>query len=334
MNSSAKKSRAHIRNGMRGISKAAFVSILIITVFAVTMARAFDKKTTNALSYYIVASIYERLGELDKAIVQYRQALRFDYTNPAIHLGLGSAYLKKDNTAQAIEELNLAVKFNPDAVEPHAILALLYFSQSKLSEAGKEYESALQKAVVLEPQNSVIYKSLGFVYLQKRDFVSAEHAYKTVASLNPADAEAHFYLATIYDERKEFAAVEQELKTAIQLKEDYAEALNYLGYWYTERNENLAQAHELLKKAVSLDPENGAYLDSLGWLYFKQGKFAQSIELLEKAAVKLEDSVIYHHLGDAYVKARNSQKAKEFFLKALTIEPGNEEIKKKMDALK
>lgn len=312
---------------------AASLGLCFIVMCAASCSCAFDKKASNALSHYIVAATYERLGELDKAVDAYRRALKYDYANPAIHLGLGSAYLKKENVPKAIEELNLAVKFNPEAVEPHAILALLYFSQSQLSEAGQEYEAALRKAAALEPHNSDIIKSLGFVCLQKQDLPAAEQAYKKVASLSPNDAEAHFYLATIYDERGDAEAVERELKAAIALKADYAEALNYLGYWYVERGRNLAEAARLIEKAVAIDPDNGAYIDSMGWLYYKQGKYAKAVEFLEKAAAVLQDPIIYDHLGDAYDKLRESVKAKESWRKSLEIAPDNEAVKKKLESI-
>ncbi len=313
--------------------RAASLGLFLAVMCAASCSCAFDKKASNALSHYIVAATYERLGELDKAVDEYRRALKYDYSNPTIHLGLGSAYLKKENVAKAIEELNLAVQFNPEAVEPHAILALLYFSQSQLTAAGQEYEAALRKAVALEPLNSDIIKSLGFVYLQKQDLLAAEQAYKKVTSLSPKDAEAHFYLATIYDERGDAPAVERELKAAIELKADYAEAMNYLGYWYVERGMNFDEAAALLEKAVALDPGNGAYLDSIGWLYFKQGKYDQSVALLEKAAAALQDPVIYDHLGDAYEKLRDHVKAKEAWRKSLDIAPENEGVRKKLEAI-
>jgi Tfp pilus assembly protein PilF len=292
-----------------------------------------EKKASEGLSYYILGLMYDRMGQADKAIESYQKALRQDFQNSAIHLGLGSGYLKKNNTSKAIEELNLAAQFDPESVEPHAILSLLYFSQANLAEAGKEYETALQKASALEPKNIVIYKSLGVVYLQKKDFVAAEKIYKLILDIAPDDAEAHFYLANIYDERRNRAAAEIELKKALELKSDYAQALNYLGYLYIEENKNLPEAKTLITKALEIEPENGAYIDSLGWFYFKLGKIEDAIQHLEKASKLLEDPIIFDHLGDAYFKSNDIDKAKLNWQMSLKLDAAQENIKKKLKSL-
>jgi Tfp pilus assembly protein PilF len=99
---------------------------------------AFDRRTSAALSRYIMANIYEKQGDIDLAVQEYKRALKSDDKNALIHLSLGAAYIKQKQISPAIEEINRAVALEPELVEPHAILALLYFSQDKLSEAGKE----------------------------------------------------------------------------------------------------------------------------------------------------------------------------------------------------
>ena len=94
--------------------------------------------------------------------------------------------------------------------------------------------------------------------------------------LAPLDAEAHFYLGSIYYDLVNYSSVEDELKRAIKLKPDYSEALNFLGYFYLEQNKNTDQAGAMIKQALVVEPENGAYLDSLGWFCYKKGKFKEA----------------------------------------------------------
>ena len=267
------------------------------------------------MTHYILGSIYERTGDIDKAIPEYEKALRQDNKNAHIHLSLGTAFLKKNDVPKALEELNLASKYDPEAVEPHAILALLYFSQENPAAAGKEYETALTKASQLEPANINIYKSLGAVYLHNKNFTAAENTFKLILSLTPKDAEAFFYLANIYDEP------------------EYAQALNYLGYFYAEQNRLLPQAQALIKKALEIEPENGAYVDSLGWVYFRQGKVKEAVVELERAKTMLEDPVIYDHLGDAYLKLKDLVKAKENYEISLKLDNSQANIIKKLESL-
>jgi tetratricopeptide (TPR) repeat protein len=90
----------------------------------------------------------------------------------------------------------------------------------------------------------------------------------------------------------------------------------------------------MIKKALELEPANGAYIDSLGWLYFKKGKTKEAIRELEKAIALIEDPVIYDHLGDAYFKLKDFGKAKENWEKSLKLLPGQDKVKEKINRIK
>jgi Tfp pilus assembly protein PilF len=310
--------------------------LLFFTVIFPLKAGVFasDRQTAAALTSYIMGGIYEKQGDIDLAIQEYKKALKADDKNAVIHLSLTSAYIKKKQIPLAIEEINQAIALEPEAVEPHAILALLYYSQDKLSEAGKEYEKALQNAAKLEPKNISIFKSLGILYLQQKDYKAAENTFQYIVNMSESDYEAHFYLANSLDEQKNRAAAEKELKKVLELKPDYHEALNYLGYLYVEENRNLQEAERFIKKALEIEPENGAYIDSLGWLYFKQGKTKDAITHLEKATLLLEDPVILDHLGDAYFKNQDFPRAKGNWERSLQLDPDQPKVAQKIEKIK
>ncbi len=260
------------------------------------------KKESGVLSRYIMAVMYDGLGEYDKAIQQYKSALWLDPKNNVIRLNLAVVYLKKGRVEQAIKELNTAAKIEPDAVEPHAVLAVLYSLQNKPDQASREYEISLKNASRINPKNIDIYKNLGQLYLGEKKFDAAIEAYQIVLNVSPQDSSAHFYLANIYELKGEKAKTEAELKKALELNPDYHEALNYLGYFYAEENKNLDQAEALVKKALEFAPENGAYLDSLGWIYFKKGKNQEALKTLQRAALLIEDPVVAQHLKEVEEK--------------------------------
>jgi tetratricopeptide (TPR) repeat protein len=106
-----------------------------------------------------------------------------------------------------------------------------------------------------------------------------------------------------------------------------------MGYLYVEENKNLEVAEAMIKKALEIEPDNGAYVDSLGWLYFKQGRLEDSIKELERASLLLEDPVIYEHLGEAYLKIGNIEKAKVNWQKLLKLEPHQDKVKQKLENL-
>ncbi|MCM8800915.1 MAG: tetratricopeptide repeat protein [Candidatus Omnitrophica bacterium] len=310
---------------------------LCAVIFFLTCCLIFsqdEKINPRSLTHYILAVTYDNLNQLDRAIQEYKKALSLDYNNSIIHLGLGCSYIKMDKIPQAIKELNLAVKFNPEAVEPHAILALVYLAEGKPELATQEYEIALKNASLLQPKNIEIYKNLGAVYLRQKKFKEAQDIYRLILELTPQDAQIHLYMAVIYDELKDKDNVEKELKKAIELNPDYHEAMNYLGYLYVEENKNLEEAEIMIKKALELDPSNGAYIDSLGWLYFKQGRLEEALEELEKASSLLEDPVIYDHLGEVYFKLGFLDKAKQAWQRSLELKPDQETVRLKLEKIK
>jgi len=291
------------------------------------------KENIRGLSHYIVGVYSEDIGELDRAIAEYKKALALDPESSLLHLNLASVFIKKNDASSAISHLKQAIRIAPLSVEPHAILALLYATQNQEGLAAQEYTIALKNAARLEPKNTAIYKSLGVVYLQQKKLKEAESIFKLVNGLSPDDEENHFYLASIYFELKDFSGVEKELKAALKLKPDYHEAMNFLGYFYLEQDKNIKQAGELISKALEIEPENGAYVDSLGWYYFKTGKFNQALVELEKAASLIIDPEIYDHLGEVFLKLGNIDQAKINWEKSLKLDPTQDKIKTKLQNL-
>ena len=314
--------------------RAFFLAILAAALFYSPSAFAYDRRVASSLTHCIMGGFFEKLGDIDKAAQEYIKGLKADPQNAHLHLNLAGACIKQGNIQKAMDELNLAIKYDPEAVEPHAVLALLYFSQNKSDDAGKEYEHALQKAAVLEPKNVSIYKSLGLLYLERKDYAAAEKTFKLVVELTPSDAEAYFYLANITDELKRRGETEGYLKKSLELNPDFHQALNYLGFIYVEEGRELDQAKKLIDRALVLDPENGAYIDSRGWFFFKKGEYAEAVKDLEKASLLIEDPVVFDHLGDTYLKLRDNDKARKYWEKALALDPTMAGLKTKIDSLK
>jgi tetratricopeptide (TPR) repeat protein len=140
----------------------------------------------------------------------------------------------------------------------------------------------------------------------------------------PDAIEPSFQLGASYERlgRREKAILEFE--RLLQRKPDFAPALNYLGYMLAERGERLADAVQFAARALRLDPENGAYADSLGWAYFQQGDLVRALEYLERAAGLIpRDATILEHLGDLYAALGNATKASAAYERALALAEEN-----------
>ena len=293
-------------------------------------ARAHDKRLSFTLHHFILGLVSEDSGELDNAIQEYKKALKADSRATAIHLHMAATLIKKNDFEGAVHELNQVVGLEPEAVEPHAILALLYSSQNKPDQATKEYEFALKNASKLDPTNVEVYRSLGLIYFKQKRLKEAEETYRHILEINGKDTEAHYGLANIYYERNDMPAVERELRATLEIKPDHDEALNFLGYLYVEQDRNLDTAETMIRKALQIVPRNGAYLDSLGWLHFKKRKFQEAVKEIEQAAGLIDDPIVFDHLGDVYLKTGQSPKAHAAWEKSLTLDPSQEKVKSKL----
>src|SRR5262249_14755989 len=134
-----------------------------------------------------------------------------------------------------------------------------------------------------------------------KHFTAAETVAKATA---PAllDKSFYFELGAAYERNQQFAEADQYLQKAIDLDPTFAEAMNYLGYMLADRGEQLERARGLIERAIKLDPSNTAFLDSMGWVFFKLKEPDQALPwMLRAVAASPEpDATELDHLGDVY----------------------------------
>jgi Flp pilus assembly protein TadD len=125
------------------------------------------------------------------------------------------------------------------------------------------------------------------------------------------------------------AAAEKAFVTLLEKHPDHAPSLNYLGYMWAENGKNLERAHEMLVKAVSQEPTNGAYVDSLGWVYFRLGNLELAEKYLTDATSLLpRDATVHEHLGDVLAKRGDMTRALQSYRTALSLDPEGKETEK------
>jgi tetratricopeptide (TPR) repeat protein len=112
-----------------------------------------------------------------------------------------------------------------------------------------------------------------------------------------------------------------------------AEAYNYIGFMWAEHNLHLDEAEEMIGRALQMDPNNGAYLDSLGWVYYRKARYDEALNELLRAAQNLtrDDSIVFEHIGDAYSKLNRIPQALDFWQKAIALDPGNKLLADKIE---
>ena len=182
-----------------------------------------------------------------------------------------------------------------------------------------------------------IYIALAQMYSRVKDWPQAEASVNKALELStkPDDKEyATFVAGSIYERQKKYDLAEEEFHKVITENPKNAQALNYLGYMLADRGTRLEEAMGYIRRALALDPQNGAYLDSLGWAYYKQGNYELAEQNLRLASEKIgSDPTVQAHLGDLYQKTgrlklatTHWQRAIEEWKKTVPAEVDSDEV--------
>lgn len=159
------------------------------------------------------------------------------------------------------------------------------------------------------------------IYTQGRDFERAAGRIAKAQELAESDQDridVLFAYGSTYERAKQFEKSEANFRELLKIDPENSTALNYLGYMFADRGVHLEEAHDLIQRALDLEPNNGAYLDSLGWVYFRQGKLELAAKYLERSLKQFgRDPVVHTHLGDVYFKQGRVAEAKEHWTRGL-----------------
>ena len=143
-----------------------------------------------------------------------------------------------------------------------------------------------------------------------------------VGPATAADWRLHYLRGAALEREGRWSDAEVDLQQALTAKPDDPEVLNYLGFAWADRGEHLDQALRLLEKANAIEPDQGAYIDSLGWAHFRLGQYGVAVRELERAVgLDPADPDINTHLGDAYWRAGRTLEARYEWRRVLTLEP-------------
>jgi tetratricopeptide (TPR) repeat protein len=176
---------------------------------------------------------------------------------------------------------------------------------------------------------------LGLAYEMSREFETAILTYKKGLELYGENDQFSFHIGACYAELGKINLAVPPFQEAIRLNPKNADAMNYLGYLWTDQGIRLDEAIDLIRKALEIDPENPAYMDSLGWAYYKKGMIQDAVKMLEAAVQKVpEDNLIRLHLGDAYFENGQWDRALEEWEESLRLNPNNKSLKKKVEEIK
>lgn len=274
-----------------------------------------------------LGNIYLNKKEFETSEKYFRNALLLNPFDSATRIDFITVLESMKHFEEALSEVKNILESNPRFVVALLHESLIY---SELGEHNRAIESA-EKALEADSSNPNILFYLGRAQFDASKYEDAIESFKTVVKSNPENADYHFYLATAYDKTGNFEETVKELRKAIEADENFSSAYNYLGYLFADKGINLDESISLIMKALGKEPDNGYYLDSLGWVYFKKGNIEKALSLIKEAIEKTpDDPVIAEHLGDIYFGKKMINEAITVWEKALKIDPENSEIKEKL----
>ena len=179
-----------------------------------------------------------------------------------------------------------------------------------------------------------VYIALAQMYSRVKQWPEAEENINKAIELStkPDDKDyALFVAGSIYERQKKYDKAEEAFHKVLADDPKNAQALNYLGYMLADRDTRLEEALGYIRRAVALDPQNGAYLDSLGWAYYKMGNYDLAEENLRRASERINnDPTVHDHLGDLYMKTGRLKLAAAHWQRSL--EEWNKTIPAEIDA--
>lgn len=282
-----------------------------------------------AEAYLTMASALDRPVRNEGSALLLRRAL-------ALRPDLTAARLLLAETQAAAHQVQLALDTLGPVAADDPLIAVVRLRQAGLQEQlGHEDEARqmLEGLAAAYPDRPEPLAQLGDLLRRKSRFAEAVGVYdRAIARVGTPSRSAWplFYARGIAHERAgQWAEAEQDFQFALRLAPDQPSVLNYLGYAWAERGERLDQARAMIEKAVAAQPEEGAFIDSLGWVLLRLGDKEKALANLERAVeLQPEDPTINGHLGDALAAVGRWREAEFQWRRALTLKPDAEEEKR------
>jgi tetratricopeptide (TPR) repeat protein len=252
------------------------------------------------LALVTLADVYERLKQYERANEIYARIPKTSPIRPSADIAIGQNLEQLKQGDQAVQHLEGLLKERPDDIEVIMALGNVLRSRKRFAEAAEIYTKAVERIGTPDRGHWILF----------------------------------FYRGTSFERAKQWDKAEADLKKALELIPESqpagrAQVLNYLAYSWVDNHQNIDEAFKMLQRAVELAPRDGAIIDSLGWAYYRMGRYDDAVRELEKAVeLKAGDPVINDHLGDAYWKVGRKLEAKFQWSHAKDSNPEHEDLVK------
>jgi tetratricopeptide (TPR) repeat protein len=277
------------------------------------------EKSNRAVFLERLGTVYRDQGNNQAAVDTFRQviALGGDDNGERGYQQIIDTWREAKEWQKATDAAKEATQKFPNSRDLKMVLAAQQADMGHADQALKDVQAMLKGA----PDDRAVYITLAQMNTRVKRYAEAEQALDKAEQLSTKqdDKEYIWFLrGSSFERQKRYADAEQQFKKVIASDPQHAMALNYLGYMLADQNTKLDEAFGYIKRALDIDPTNGAYLDSIGWAYFRLGKYELAEESLVKASQKINtDPTVHDHLGDLYQKTGRLKLAATHWERAL-----------------
>ena len=308
------------------------------------------QKTEHSEDQYSIADKNNRAVFLERLGTIYREANKYQLAVETFRrmLDLGDenavrGYQQIIDTYRDNKQWQLATNVAEEAAKKFPndrdLQMVAAAQEADMGSAGPaiEHVKSLLKDSPADDQR--VYIALAQMYSRVKQWPEAEENINKAIELStkPEDRDYAFFVAgSIYERQKKYDKAEEAFHKVLADDPKNAQALNYLGYMLADRDTRLEEALGYIRRAVALDPQNGAYLDSLGWAYYKMGNYDLAEENLRRASERINnDPTVHDHLGELYMKtgrlklaAANWERSLEEWNRTIPAEMDTEDVAK------
>jgi tetratricopeptide (TPR) repeat protein len=261
-----------------------------------------------------IGLVYFEQERFDLAIQEFLIVLAAEPDAHRVGYFLGSSYAENGEPEAALATFS---RIPPEA-EPYVDARLYWAFLLEEDERLEEAVAVIEEAVDHQPDDDRLWGFLAALHEHAEDYEQAIRCAQKALEKSKTPAKHYFTLGVLYDKQGDLTRSVESMRLVISLEPENAEALNYLGYTYADKGIHLEEAEGLIRKALLIRPEDGYIVDSLGWVFFKQGRYEKALRELERAEGLIpDDPVILEHLGDAYLKVGTYEKALKTYRRAM-----------------
>ena len=275
--------------------------------------------------------LYQETSQHEMAIELFRELCADQPDDVQAKLGLVYALKEGGKLGEARKLSSELLAQDPEDLDILITHARILSSDEDLDAAAQLLQEELRKKRKSSPDNEVeeCYLSFSQLYSERGHYDRAKEILEEGLAEQPGSQALIFNLASVFERLNQTAAAEEQFKRVLAENPEHAAALNYLGYMLADRELRLEEALGYIERALAQDPHNGAYLDSLGWVYFKLNRFELAEKNL-KQAIQINDGdpTILEHLGDLYLRLGDQPRALSYYRRSVALAEDPEELEK------